>query len=82
MEESRKHTLISVRRTMTEPKMAFAGGTHEVFTGFRDSMAAFNAEAAPPRSFNCWDSVFMVEAGGSCERTVRGEGCEEDPEPQ
>ena len=81
MEKSSKHTLISVRRTMTEPKTAFAGGTHEVFTGFRDSMAAFNAEVAPSRLFGCWDSVFMVETGGSGERTVWREGCEEDPEP-
>jgi len=49
---------------------AFAGGIHEVFTGFRDSMAAFSAGVALSRSFGCWDPILMVETGGSCERTV------------
>jgi hypothetical protein len=48
---------------------------------FKASMAAFNAEMGSSRHLGRWDSAFMVETRGRCERTVRCEGCEEDSEP-
>ena len=65
-----------------EPKITLAGGKHEVFAGFRVSMAAFNAEVAPFRSLGCWDSASMVETGGSCERTVWREVVRKIPNPE
>jgi len=65
---------------MTVPRIALAGGKHEVFARFRVSMAAFNAEVAPFRPLGCWDSASIVETGGSWERTVWREGYEGDSE--
>jgi len=39
-----KHTLMSVRRTVTELKTALAGGKLEIFAGSRAPMAAFNVD--------------------------------------
>jgi hypothetical protein len=55
-----KRTLMSVRRTVTEPKTALAGGKLEIFTGFKAPMAPSNAEMAPSRPLGRWDSVSMV----------------------
>jgi len=43
-------------------------------------MAALNAEIESSRPLGRWDSAFMVETSGGCERT-RLEGCKEGPEP-
>jgi len=76
--ESKKRTLIVVRRVLTEPKASLAGVILEVSTAWCiASMAEFNAEIAPSRPLGRWDSTFMVETRGICERTVRLEGCEE-----
>ena len=51
LKENRKHTLISVRRVPTKPKIALAaGGMLEILAGFKASMAVFNAEMASSRS--------------------------------
>ena len=74
----RKHTLIIVRRALAEPKTVLAGEILEIFSArLTVSMAAFSAEMAPSRPSGRWDSAFMVETGGGCERTVWYEGCEE-----
>jgi len=79
LQESRKHTLMSVRRTLTEPKTALAGAIGETFSARLVSwMAAFNAEVAPSRPPGGWESVVMVGTRNGCERTVRREGQEED----
>jgi len=59
--------------------MALAGAIDDTFSaGFVASMAAFNSSVVPSRPLGRWDSVFMVEARGGRERTVRREGCRED----
>jgi len=65
---SRKHTLISVRRVVTEPKTALAGGIFEVFAGLKSSMTSFNAEMAPSRPLGRWELASMV-------KIVAREGC-------
>jgi len=60
-QNSRKHTLISVRRVATEPKTALVGGIFEVFAGLKSSMASFNAEMAPSRPLGRWELTSMVE---------------------
>ena len=44
-----KRTLTSVRRTVTEPRMALDGGKLEIFAGSRASIAAFNVEIVSSR---------------------------------
>jgi len=64
---------------MTEPKTALAGVILESsFVIFKVSMAASNIKTALSRPLGRWESAFMVDTRGSCERTVRGEGREED----
>ena len=76
----RKRTLTIVRRTLTEPKAAFAGVIPAIsFARFRDSMATFNEERAPSRPFGRWEFVSIVGNRGSCEKVARREGCEEGP---
>jgi hypothetical protein len=78
--ESRKHTVIVVRRVLTEPKIALTGAILEVISArFMASMAAFNAEVTPSRPLSCWDSAFMVGTRGICENTwgLNVEGYEE-----
>ena len=53
LEESEKHTLIVVRRTLTEPETFFAGVIFDIFSARFEVMAAFNAEIAPSRPFGC-----------------------------
>ena len=64
--------------------MALAGVMVEDFSArSRAAMAAFKAEIVLCRSLDgwLWDSAFMVENRGSCERAAWCEGCEEGPEP-
>ena len=69
LEESGKHTLIVVRRTLTEPDTFLAGAIFEIFIArFEASMAMFNAEMAPSLPSGCWDLASMV---GGCGGTVR-----------
>ena len=77
MRKSRKHTLIVVRRVLTEVKTALAGRIVEVFARSKASMAAFKSAS---RSLGRCESAFMVERG-SWEITVRCEGCENGSEP-
>ena len=77
MWKSRKHTLIVVRRVLTEPNTALAGRIVDIFARSKASMAALNSAS---RSLGCWESVFMVERD-SCKITVRCEDCEDDSEP-
>jgi len=77
LRKSRRNTLIVVRRVVTEPKTALAGGILEVFAKSKASMATFKSAS---RSFCRLESGFMVERGG-CERTVQREGCEDDSGP-
>ena len=76
MQKSRKHTLISVRRAVTELKTTLAGGIFDIFVGSKASMASFNAEMEPSRPSGRWDLASMVELGGSSEKRVRRERCE------
>jgi len=55
MQESMEHTLMNVRRTVTEPKTALAGGKLEIFAGSRAPMAAFNVDIVSSRLLGCWD---------------------------
>ena len=67
------------RRTLTEPKTAFAGVTLEIsFARFRVSMATFKAERTPSRPFGRGDVGAM--AGGRCGNVTRDEGCDKEPE--
>jgi len=64
----RKLTLVIVRITLTDPKTALAGVILETsFARFMVSMATFNAEMAPSRSFGRWDSASMVGARKRCD---------------
>lgn len=70
-----EHTLIIVRRVLTDPKTCFAGAIIEVFSArFKASMAAFKDEMTTSRSLGRWDPVSMVEARGGCERGKQREG--------
>ena len=67
----RKHTLIIVRRTLTEPKTAFAGVTLEIsFARFMAWMAMFKEERVPPRSLDCWGLVSMTQSKRGGEKTM------------
>ena len=71
MRKSKKHTMIRVRRILTDPKTALAGVILEIFSArLKALIAAFNAETAPWRSLDRWDLASIVEIRGSCERTV------------
>ena len=62
-EEGGKHTLIAVRRTLTEPKTVLAGVMPGIsFAKFMASMAAFNVERTPSLRFA------MVKIRGGCEK--------------
>ena len=66
----------------TEPKTGFTGVVLVAsLARFRKSMAVFKAGTTLLRPFRCWESSVMVETQGSGEKAVRGEGCEEEPEP-
>ena len=70
----RKRTLIIVRRTLTEPKTAFAGVILEIsFARFMVSIATFNEESVPPRPFCCWGLVFMIQTERAGEKTCEVE---------
>jgi len=63
LQNGRKRTLIVARRVLTEPKTVLAGVMLEVFSaGFKDSMAAFNAEVLPSRPVGCRSSVSIAAA--------------------
>jgi hypothetical protein len=67
----KKHTLIIVRRAMTDPNAALAGAMSTMsFARFMASMATFNEERASSRPFGRWELASIVETGGSCEKTV------------
>ena len=73
----RRHTLIIVRRMLTEPKTALAGVMLDSsFARFIASMAAFNKERALSWRFVRWDFASMVEG---CESGA-GVGCAERSE--
>ena len=58
-----EHTLIIVRRTLTEPKTALAGVMLETsFARFMASMATFNAERIPSLGFCPWEFASIVES--------------------
>ena len=69
------------RRTLTEPKAAFAGVIPDIsFARFRASMATSNAErrlSLPPCR---WDFEAIVETRGRWKETVWQAGCEEEVE--
>ena len=74
----RGRTLIIVRRTLTQPKTAFAGVILETsFARFMASMAAFSEEMTPSRPFGGWELASMVETGGDCGKVMQCVGCEE-----
>lgn len=80
-QKNKKHTLISLRRVLTEPNIASAiGGILEILARFKASMALFNAGIASSRPLGRWDLASMTEARGSCGGTVRREGGEESEE--
>jgi len=82
VKEAVRHTRIVVRRMLTEPKIALAiGGILDILAGFKASIASFNAEIAPSRPLDGWDSTSMVETRGNCERIVQRGSCEEGLEP-
>ena len=63
----RKHTLIMVSTTLTEPKTAFAGVTLDIsFARFIASMDTFNVETRPPRPLGRREVVAIVKSGGKC----------------
>ena len=71
-----------VRREATAPTTGPAGVVLVAsFAMVRTSMAVFKAGTTLLRPFRCWESSVMVETQGSGEKAVRGEGCEEEPEP-
>ena len=77
----RELTLIVARITLTEPKTALAGVILESsFARFKASMVTFNAEIVLSRPLGRRDSASIVETRGSCEGSVRGEGCEKGSE--
>ena len=82
-QESGKHTLISVRSVLTEPKIVLTGAALEIsFARFMASIAAFNVGIVVSCPLDRWDWDSMVKTRRSCERTVRrGEGYEEGTEP-
>jgi len=83
MAEEEENTLIIVRRTPTAARTAFAGVISKAFSvQLAASMAAFKKEIVFSRPFGRWELVAMVEAQDGCQGTVRGAGCEEEPEPQ
>jgi hypothetical protein len=70
-QNKQKHTLIIVRRALTEPNAALAGAISTMsFARFKASMAIFNEERAPSRPFGRREFASMVETRGSC-----GERC-------
>ena len=63
LQRSRKNTWMVVRRVLTELKAVLAGAILEVFSVRPTaSMAAFNAEIVPARSFGgrCFPSIFEI----------------------
>ena len=71
-----------VRSVATEPKMGFTGVVLVAsLARFRTSMAVFKAGMTLPLPFRRWELSVIVGTQGSCEKAVRGEGCEEEPEP-
>jgi len=78
----RKHTLIIVRRTLTEPKTALAGVIVEIsFARFKVWMATFNEERVPSRPFGFCELLAMTQSKRGCEKTMRGRGCEQGRKP-
>ena len=72
--------MISVRRTVTEPKMILAGGMHSAFSArfVVSEMAAISGSMAPSWPSGWWDAAFMVETRGGRRKTLEREGYEED----
>ena len=73
-----------VSRVATELKTGFTGVVLVAsFATFRTSMAVFKAGMTLPLPlpFRRLELSAMVEMQGSCEKAVRREGCEEEPEP-
>ena len=82
MRKRRELTRIMVRSVATEPKTGFTGVVLVAsLARFRKSMAVFKAGITLPLPFRRWEMPVMVEMQGSCEKAVRREGCEEEPEP-
>jgi hypothetical protein len=66
----------------TEPKTILAGAISTMsFARFTASMARFNEERAPSRSFGRCEFAAMVEGGGSSEKPAWRTGCEERFKP-
>ena len=75
-QNGKKHTLIIVRRALTEPDPALAGAMSTTpFAGFMASTATSSEERAPSRPFGRCGLACMVEPGGSCEKTAWGSEC-------
>ena len=75
-------TLIMARRTLTEPKAAFAGVIPDIsFARFRASMATLNAERILSLHSCRWDFEAIVETRSRRKETVRHRGCEGEAEP-
>ena len=77
-----ERTLIMARRTLTEPKAAFAGVIPDIsFARFRASMATLNAERILSLPSCRWDFEAIVETRSRRKETVRHRGCEGEAEP-
>ena len=77
-----ERTLIMARRTLTEPKAAFAGVIPDIsFARFRASMATLNAERILSLHSCRWDFEAIVETRSRRKETVRHRGCEGEAEP-
>ena len=67
-----KHTLMSVRRTVTEQKTALAGGKLEIFAGSRAPMAAFNVDIVFSCLLGRWDPAASTSRFGAVGREPYG----------
>lgn len=80
-----RHTSIVVERTLVKPKAAFAGVIFEIsLARLEHSMARFNVETTPSRSFGYWEPVAIVETRGSSasrEEAASDTACGEEAEP-
>ena len=78
----RGHTLIIVRRALTEPKTALAGVMLATsFARFMASIATFNAEMVPSRPFGRSGVAAMVEPKRGGKKTVLREAVRKSLSP-
>ena len=78
----RDRTSITVKKTVTESKAAWAGGIRQgSFALFRVWRNAFNVEAAQFPPFDWEEDILAIVETRSCKEMVQNAGFKESPSP-